>query len=386
MSLADPFAYTPAMKKAKTTAKSEGVPRETPERNTLDILRKDLSQSVSAKQAKTFVTELVKEGYFDKSLLEQKRAIVAKLGTLPSPDRVIDGLLKSNTDRLRSYAVSYGRVYYEDKLEKILGFLYRVGALPGSWTQETAQSELKIILHKYGVKTVLPKVAKWVSDKKPEIRRMVIEALRPRGVWCAHLSDLKADPTPIKDLLVRLLDDNSDYVRKAVANNLNDISKDNPDLLCKWVAEWSKGSMCEERKWIINRALRTLIKNGHPKARQLLGFGDAHQVKVSWKRGTSKTVEIGDQIPFEFTLENLDDSEIKCRLQLEIHGPGKGNKPRIAKYILGDMTLTPGETRAHSKKVRFEDKNSVSKLPGKYEMHLYLNGAKLGSRSFTYSE
>ncbi len=115
---------------------------------------------------------------------------------------------------------------------------------------------------------------------------MVAEALRPRGVWCKHIAALKHDPSPIKSILEQLLDDKSDYVRKAVANNLNDISKDNPDLLCDWIAKWSSGKISPERQWIIQRALRTLIKSGHPRAQKLMGLGDADAVKVVWLKGT----------------------------------------------------------------------------------------------------
>lgn len=366
--------------------KSAGVPRETPQRNTLKLLAADLASVLGATEARRFTKGRIKAGYFEMSLLEQKDAIVAGLAKLPRAAVIVTALLKSKTDRIRAYAVSTGRLLWEHALDRITNFLYRTGALPGAWTQETSQSELKLVTHRHGVKAVLAKTRHWAADPDPAIRRMLAEALRPRGVWCKHIDDLKRDPAPLKPILKMLLDDKSDYVRKAVANNLNDISKDNPDLLCNWIANWSQGKISAEREWIIKRALRTLIRDGHPEAQRLLGFADPSSVEVIWRSGTPKRVNICDQIPFDFTLTNNGKCQAVCRLQVEMHGPGKSNKPRIARYILGEITLSPEERRSHSKQVKFEHKNSVPKIPGRYELYLFLNGAKLGMRSFTYAE
>jgi len=36
--------------------------------------------------------------------------------------------------------------------------------------------------------------AEWTSDRSERIRRFASESIRPRGVWCAHLSVLKKEP------------------------------------------------------------------------------------------------------------------------------------------------------------------------------------------------
>lgn len=367
-----------------TTGKSEGVPKETPQNNCLAKLECDLRGALTAPDAGSFVKELVAEGYFAKSLLDQKRAIVEKLALLPESMAVMEVLLQSEVDKIRSFAVSLSEYTLAKSPAKQLALLKKAGALPGAWTQETAQSELKKLVHRVGLQAVLPKVESWVRDPKPEVRRIVIEGLRPRGVWCKHIDDLKRDPAPLKPILEQVLDDDSDYVRKAAANNLNDISKDNPETLCKWIAQWQRGQSSPERAWIVKRALRTLVKDGYPAALKLMGYGDADDVQIVWKQTTPSQIRIGDQIPFDFTLKNKGESATKFRLQLEMHGPGKGSKPRVAKYILGEIELVGGESREHSKSVKFEHKNSVPKLPGRYSFFLFKNAEKIGHREAVF--
>lgn len=368
------------------SGKSEGVPRETKRHNTLEKLRCDLAPVLPGSEAKRLIDQLVAAGYFEKSLLEQKGAIVEKLAGLGKSPQAMDALLKSESDKIRSYAVSLSGLVLQKAHTRQLALLKKAGAMPGTWTQETAQTELKNLMHREGVAAILPQIECWATDKRPEVRRLMIEALRPRGVWCAHLDDLKRAPTPIKAALEQLLDDDSLYVRKAVANNLNDIAKDNPTLLRKWVKQWQRGKISAEREWIIKRGLRSLLKAGYPAALKLIGYGDARDFKFVWKPDTPKQIRIGDQIPFEFEVTNENKQPTKCRLQLEMHAPGKGNKPRVSRYLLADVELKGGESRSVSKRVKFEHRNSVPKLPGEYKLVISLNGEQIAERATRYSQ
>jgi 3-methyladenine DNA glycosylase AlkC len=98
----------------------------------------------------------------------------------------------------------------------------------------------------------------WVRDRDANIRRCAVEATRPRGVWTEHLQPLKEDPEPGLPLLEPLRSDPSDYVRKAVANWLNDASKSRPEWTRAVCRRWSKESRAPETLWIVRRALRTV--------------------------------------------------------------------------------------------------------------------------------
>ena len=113
----------------------------------------------------------------------------------------------------------------------------------------------------------LKRLYDWSSSKSEHIRRLSSEGCRPRLPWAMALPEFKKDPRPIIGILEKLKEDPSLYVRRSVANNINDITKDNPELALKLVTGW-KGAN-EETDWIIKHSMRTLLKASHPKALKL---------------------------------------------------------------------------------------------------------------------
>lgn len=103
-------------------------------------------------------------------------------------------------------------------------------------------------------------LVEWVHDPDPNVRRCAVEATRPRGVWTAHLEPFKRDPEPGRVLLEPVRSDPSDYVRRAVANWLNDASKTRPDWVLSLRARWLAESPTKETAWILHHATRTLRK------------------------------------------------------------------------------------------------------------------------------
>ncbi len=374
-----------AATKNSTEEKTQGVPKETPQRNTFPILTEYLAKAIGAESASSFVKNLIGQGYFDLPLLDQYRLLANMLAALPAAEKVQDTFFKSEVDKLQSLAVSMQFNLHSDKLDDMIKFLYRSGALPGTWTRETSQGTLKDIIHKHGLEKVLPKVGRWANNNDPAVRRMLIEALRPRGVWCKQLDALKRDPSILRPILEQVLDDPSDYVRNAAANNLNDISKDNPELLCRWAKQWLKGKLSPEREWVVQRGLRSLVKNGDPVALALLKFDGTDRLKVDWQKGTHETVSINDAITFNIAVTNRDTKPIRARLQVKMIGPGKGDKRRISKYLLGTVSLAKGESKVLTKSVRFAHRNSVRKVPGSYDLQLSCNGRDIDKRSFDYN-
>ncbi len=102
----------------------------------------------------------------------------------------------------------------------------------------------------------------WVRHRDPNVRRCAVEATRPRGVWTEHLQPLKDDPEPGRPLLEPLRSDPSDYVRRSVANWLNDASKSRPAWVRAVCRRWKKESRTPETLWIVRRALRTVGPRG----------------------------------------------------------------------------------------------------------------------------
>ncbi len=364
--------------------KVEGVPRDTPERNCLKTLETTLSPVLGQAKARRVISDIKAAGYFELALLDQGRLLVTHVASLGEAQRITNALFASESDRMRALGVSVHFEHFKDDIERELAALKASSALPGTWTQETSQSVLKNMVHHHGLSIILPRVSDWVHDEDPTVRRAVAEALRSRGVWCRHIAELKKDPTPIKGLLEVLLDDQSVYVQKAVANNLNDISKDNPDLLCRWVAAWKNGPIGKARQWILERALRTLIKENHPAAMKLMGLGDSKDVKVRWKSETPAEIKIGDKVRFDLEIANVANKSIRVRLQVIMAGPGKNNRVREAKYLLGTVTVPGNGVVEVSKAVKFDHRNSVPKIAGEYRWIVMCNGRVAGKRESVY--
>jgi 3-methyladenine DNA glycosylase AlkC len=82
----------------------------------------------------------------------------------------------------------------------------------------------------------------WAKDENPHVRRLVSEGTRPRLPWTMQLKPFIEDPRPVLKLLEKLKTDPVLMVRRSVANNLNDIAKDNPDLVVKTLRRWKKST------------------------------------------------------------------------------------------------------------------------------------------------
>ena len=119
---------------------------------------------------------------------------------------------------------------------------------------------------------------KWAESNNQNVRRFASEGCRPRLPWAMILPKFIVNPKPVLEVLEKLKDDPSEFVRKSVANNLNDISKDNPDLMMDVCVKWYGYS--DNTNWIVKHACRTLLKKGNIRAMRLFGFGDPGKLEI----------------------------------------------------------------------------------------------------------
>ena len=134
--------------------------------------------------------------------------------------------------------------------------------------RNTGEYAVRPFLAKYP-KNMTSLMLKWSKSKNVHVRRLSSEGLRPRLPWAKKLGQFIDEPTPILPILENLKEDESMFVKKSVANNLNDILKDNYFIGIKVLKKWSK-TKNKNTQWIIKHALRNELKKGNPEAEKLV--------------------------------------------------------------------------------------------------------------------
>ena len=172
----------------------------------------------------------------------------------------ISTLQKQTSDTVRTWACAMIGQRRDLTLDARLTLLRPLAADPNMGVREIAWMAARPqIAEELGEAIRL--LGSWVRDSDERVRRFASEATRPRGVWCAHLTELKNKPEQAIPLLEPLRADQSLYVRNSVANWLNDASKSRPDFVRATCQRWLQESPTSSTKSIVKRALRTLTKN-----------------------------------------------------------------------------------------------------------------------------
>lgn len=225
----------------------------------------------------------------------------------------------------------------------------------------------------------MKKMLSWSKHENQHVRRLSSEGCRPRLPWAMALPQFKQDPAPIFPILENLKADHSTYVRKSVANNLNDISKDNPATMLALCKNWIKGP--KETQWIIKHGLRSLVKKGSPSALEILGF---KPVDIQLEKFTlsPKRIKLGESIRLKFDLVNHSKSCANVVVDYIVHfkKANGSNTPKVFKLTSLEMGTNTRHrfTRDH-KIVPITTRTYYS---GEQRVEIQVNGEVLGSKAF----
>lgn len=187
-------------------------------------------------------------------------------------------------------------------------------------------------------------MAPWVNDPNVHVRRLVSEGTRPRLPWGLQLKSLIADPSPTLPLLEALKDDPQDYVRRSVANHLNDIAKDHPDLVAQIAARWLKDAD-KAREKLVRHACRTLIKQGHPATLKAFGLNPP-QIELAGPYINTPQVIYGEALSFEVELTSTGSAPQDLVIDYLVHFKKANGAlvPKVFKWT--KLSLAPGGTVA----------------------------------------
>jgi 3-methyladenine DNA glycosylase AlkC len=229
---------------------------------------------------------------------------------------------------------------------------------------------------------ILAVLRTWADSDNEHVRRLASEGSRPRLPWGARLPFLIADPSPALPILNALRADDSLYVRKSVANHLNDITKDHPQVVLDLVCTWDRSHL--PTAWIIRQALRTLIKRGDPRALTLLGAGDTPKLTSSFA-ASPKRIRLGDTVTFTATLTSTSRRTQSLLIDYVVHYARASGKASTKVFKWTQLDLAPGASLSLTKRQTIRDFSTRQHHPGQHRVELQVNGRRLMATVFTLS-
>jgi len=220
----------------------------------------------------------------------------------------------------------------------------------------------------------LAELAAWTDDEDEHVRRLVSESTRPRLPWAGHLRAVQGDPSLTIPLLDALRNDPSLYVRRSVANHLNDISKDHPDVVVEVLERWNVDAG-PDTAWVTRHALRSLVKQGHRGALALQGFGAPSLVGVQLEVEPAELV-LGGRLQLRATLSSDASQDLLVDVVVGFRKADGRIRPKTFKWTR--IRLDAGESRTLTKSLHLKPISTRRYYEGLHSARLRINGVDLG--------
>lgn len=214
----------------------------------------------------------------------------------------------------------------------------------------------------------------WVTSPDEHVRRLVSEGTRPRLPWAGRLHRFIEDPTDPLELLDHLAGDDSLYVRRSVANHLNDISKDHPRVALETARRWAHRPA--QDGYVVRHGLRTLVKQGDPGALAVLGFDHDAMIELTYLYCTPSTVRIGETTTISFTLQAPVPTRAAVDYVVHYQGARGAKAGKVFKLAVRDLPACAPV--AFSRRHAFRHVSIRTIHPGPHLIEIQANGRVLG--------
>ncbi|MBV1908222.1 MAG: DNA alkylation repair protein [Kangiellaceae bacterium] len=250
-------------------------------------------------------------------------------------------------------------------------------ALEKMTPDSTAEFAIRPFIIRFPDKT-MEQMYQWANSPNEHVRRLATEGCRPRLPWAIALPEFKKNPSAVMPIIEQLIEDKILYVRRSVANNLNDISKDNPKL----VVEFAQNNFGRSKNidWVIKHACRGLLKQGDTQVLSLFGYKRADHVEIREFKADKK-VGKGQQLDFEFSLASKENSLGKLRLEFVIDFMKANGKLAGKIFKIGEGEYLEKE-RKITKQFSFKPISTRKYYLGGHQISLVINGEKRQTLNF----
>lgn len=326
---------------------------------------------------KSFENNVFDKDWQHKELKQRVRHVVLVLhALLPKDFPVAVQVLLKTVEHLRKQGikeVSFGYMALPEYIE-VYGLEYykeSVNAMEYITRFMSCEFAVRPFIIKYETKMMKQMLA-WSKHKDPKVRRLSSEGCRPRLPWAVALPAYKKDPAPILPILENLKEDDDIWVRKSVANNLNDISKDNPELAIDIFKSWLGDS--KNTDWIVKHAARTLLKAGNKEVMGLFGFRKENGVKVDKLLVETPKVKMGKDLVFSFTVHNNSKKPKTIRLEYAMYYLRANGSLSKKVFKISEKEYKPGKSTTVTRKQSFKPITTRVYYPGKHKVSVIVNG------------
>lgn len=223
---------------------------------------------------------------------------------------------------------------------------------------------------------VMHQMTDWANHPNEHVRRLASEGCRPRLPWAEALPVFKANPSPVLAILELLKEDSSLCVRKSVANNLNDISKDHPEVVLEVARQWQ--GKHAHTDWVIRHGCRTLIKSAHPDALTVFGYAQEADLTVQASISTNPTVlTIGETCVIRYDMMIRPGDAVYIRVEYAIDFIKANGKVKRKAFLLSNKVVAGGAPLAATRTHNWSDLTTRRHYPGAHRIVLLVNGREV---------
>ncbi|MFT7053643.1 MAG: 3-methyladenine DNA glycosylase AlkC [Psychromonas sp.] len=319
----------------------------------------------------------------NKALKARMRTITQALHRfLPEPFEQSIVILKKIAPRFSGFEA----LFFSDFVEQYGLKHYQISlqALEYFTRYSSAEFAVRPFILKYP-EAMMAQMFIWSQSDNEHVRRLASEGCRPRLPWAFVLSEFKQNPQPLLIILEKLKDDHSEYVRRSVANNLNDISKDNPDVVIKvaqkWLQEKHQVDNCidNNRRRLVKHACRGLLKQADPIILSLFGFQRSENIKIIAFK-VDDIVMMGGKLLFSFTLSSKAVLG-KLRVEFAINFMKKNGRSTEKIFQISESDISKN-CKKISKQFDFKTISTRKYYPGLHHLSVIVNGQLLSKKDF----
>lgn len=351
-------------------------------------LTQELSVVLPSFNKQRFISRIFTDDFQDKELKARMRHTAVVLHQfMPSAFIPSATILMKLADQLKQngrgedglaymFIPDYIEVYGLEDLET------SVQAMESITMFVSCEFAVRPFLVKYGEQMISQMVA-WSKHGNYKVRRLASEGSRPRLPWAMAVPSLKKDPSPILPLLENLKNDPSEWVRRSVANSLNDIAKDHPELVVSIARKWSGAG--KETDAIIKHGSRTLLKKGNTGILKHFGL-KSKKIRVSNFQITTPSIKIGESLQFRFRVANEDNKKQKVRIEYGLYYKKANGQLTRKVFKISEKIFGPGVEMEILRKQSFRKITTRVFYPGEHRLSIIVNGEQKLVKKFRVNE